>query len=174
MTKLHPHLGLVLALLFSGIFSVVFASPSSAQSSQTEVSNSEAQKQAVIAVIQQMFEGMKTGDSAKVSAAFHPTLVLHTTSFRDGKPTFRAESIKEFLKSIATPKPAGVVYDERILRYDVQIDDAFASVWTPYRFYIGEKFSHCGVNAFHCVLTESGWKITHITDTRRKEPCPEK
>lgn len=141
--------------------------------SQSNQSN-DAAKKAVVALIQQMFEGMKSGDSAKVSATFHPAAGLHTTSLRDGKPTFRAESINDFLKSIAAPKPAGIVYDERILRYDVQIDDSFASVWTPYQFYIGDKLNHCGVNSFHCVLTDKGWKITHITDTRRKDGCQEK
>lgn len=131
----------------------------------------ETAKKEVVALIQQMFEGMKAGDSAKVSATFHASAALHTSSLREGKPVFRTESIAEFLKSIASPKPAGVVYDERILRYDVQIDDALASVWTPYQFYIGEKLNHCGVNAFHCVRTEQGWKITHITDTRRKDRC---
>jgi hypothetical protein len=141
----------------------------SAQDKSTQ--NIETAKKEVVALIQQMFEGMKAGDSAKVSATFHSAAALHTTSLRDGKPVFRTESVADFLKSIATPKPAGVVYDERILRYDVQIDDAFASVWTPYQFYIGDKLNHCGVNAFHCVRTEQGWKITHITDTRRKDRC---
>lgn len=141
---------------------------------QNQINTGESQKQEVIAVIKQMFEGMKSGDSAKVSATFHPSAALHTTALREGKPTFRVESIADFLKNIASPKPAGVIYDERILRYDVQIDDTFASVWTPYQFYIGDKLNHCGVNAFHCVRTEQGWKITHITDTRRKDKCQEK
>lgn len=141
----------------------------SAQDKSTQ--NIETAKKEVVALIQQMFEGMKAGDSAKVSATFHPAAALHTTSLREGKPVFRTETVADFLKSIATPKPAGVVYDERIVRYDVQIDDAFASVWTPYQFYIGDKLNHCGVNAFHCVRTEQGWKITHITDTRRKDRC---
>lgn len=154
------------------LFFLIFLFQGKAQQSPT--SATEAQKQEVIAVIRQMFEGMKAGDSAKVSSTFHPAAALHTTALREGKPVFRTESIADFLKNIASPKPAGVVYDERILRYDVQIDDTFASVWTPYQFYIGDKLNHCGVNAFHCVRTEQGWKITHITDTRRKDRCLEK
>jgi hypothetical protein len=155
------------AVLFLAVL-CFFTNTASAQESL------EASKKAVVAVIQQMFEGMKAGDSAKAREAFHPSASLHTSSMRNGKPQFRTEAIDEFMKAIAAPKPAGTIYDERILRYDVQIDDGLATVWTPYQFFIGEKFSHCGVNAFHCVRTEDGWKITHITDTRRKEPCVEK
>jgi hypothetical protein len=158
-----------LSLVRVCLVAVVCTCSLSAQDKSTQ--NIETAKKEVVALIQQMFEGMKAGDSAKVSATFHSAAALHTTSLRDGKPIFRAETVADFLKSIATPKPAGVVYDERILRYDVQIDDAFASVWTPYQFYIGDKLNHCGVNAFHCVRTEQGWKITHITDTRRKDRC---
>lgn len=131
----------------------------------------EKAKREVINLIAQLFEGMKANDSAKVAQTFHPSLALHTSSFKAGKPHFAITNASDFLKVVGSPKPSGVVYDERILQYDVKIDDGMASVWTPYEFYVGEKFSHCGVNAFHCVLTESGWKITHITDTRRKEPC---
>lgn len=135
--------------------------------------NDKAKKE-VISLITQLFEGMKANDSAKVAQTLHPSLALHTSSVKAGKPHFATTGTADFLKAIASPKPNGIVYDERILHYDVKIDDGMASVWTPYEFYVGEKFSHCGVNAFHCVLTENGWKITHITDTRRKEPCQTK
>ena len=148
---------------------LIFLHHGKAQQSQTNAT--EAQKQEVIAVIRQMFEGMKAGDSAKVSATFHPAAALHTTALREGKPVFRTESIADFLKSIASPKPAGVVYDERILRYDVQIDDTFASVWTPYQFYFNGNFIHCGVNSFQLVRLNGIWKIQYIIDTRRSSNC---
>jgi hypothetical protein len=37
------------------------------------------------------------------------------------------------------------------LKYEVQIDDNLAAVWTEYEFYVGKNFSHCGVNAFQLV-----------------------
>jgi hypothetical protein len=144
------------------------------QQASPNVASEEARKKEVITVIQTMFDGMRAGDSAKVRGTFHAAAGLHTTSNRENKPTFRAEAAEEFFKAVAAPKPAGVVYDERILSYDVRIDDNMASVWTPYQFYIGDKLNHCGVNAFHLVRTEQGWKITHITDTRRKQGCGEK
>ncbi|MCU0425480.1 MAG: nuclear transport factor 2 family protein [Candidatus Kapabacteria bacterium] len=152
-------------IILTVLFLLVFSLPTFAQQADEET------KGKVVQVIKQLFEGMKTNDSSKVAQTFHPLLSLHSYSFKNGKPQVRQESIADFLKAVAAPKAQGVVYDERILRYEVSIDGGLATVWTPYEFYIGDKFSHCGVNAFHCVLTESGWKISHITDTRRKEPC---
>jgi hypothetical protein len=46
-----------------------------------------------------------------------------------------------------------------------------AAIWTEYSFYLGDKFSHCGVNSFQLFKDETGWKIIYIVDTRRKEGC---
>ena len=63
------------------------------------------------------------------------------------------------------------MWDERIGDIDVRIDGGLATAWMPYAFYLGDRFSHCGVNAFHLTLTSEGWKILHITDTRRTTDC---
>lgn len=125
----------------------------------------------VVAVIQKMFDGMRKGDSAMVSATFHSTMRLQTTfTNKAGQATLVTEnSPANFLKAVGTPHPE--VYDERILNYEVRVDDNLATVWTPYEFYAGEKFSHCGVNAFQLFKSDKGWKIIHIVDTRRKEGC---
>ena len=50
----------------------------------------------------------------------------------------------------------------------IKIDGALASVWTPYKFYSGATFSHCGANSFQLVKIDGAWKIQYIIDTRRK------
>jgi hypothetical protein len=67
--------------------------------------------------------------------------------------------------------PEGTNLDERILDYQIKIDGALASAWTPYNFYVNGNFSHCGVNSFQLVKMDDVWKIVYIIDTRRKEPC---
>ncbi len=47
------------------------------------------------------------------------------------------------------------------------VDDGLAVAWTPYRFYAGDQFSHCGTNAFTLALDGQGWRIVQIVDTRR-------
>jgi hypothetical protein len=71
----------------------------------------------------------------------------------------------------AVTKPHKEIYDERITFDVVKTDGVLATAWTPYKFYVGEKFSHCGVNSFQLVKLDGNWKIQFIIDTRRKQPC---
>jgi hypothetical protein len=40
-----------------------------------------------------------------------------------------------------------------------------------YGFFLGDQFSHCGVNSFQLVRTEDGWKTIHLIDTRQQAGC---
>ena len=48
-----------------------------------------------------------------------------------------------------------------------------ASVWAPYTFYLNGAISHCGINSIELLHDEDGWKVTQISDTRRREDCPD-
>lgn len=124
----------------------------------------------VVQTIQKLFDGMRAGDSSMVSSVFDPNASMHTTFFDpEGNPQLRTGSLAGFLNAIGSPKDE--IWDERILGYDVQIDQSMATVWTPYAFFRGENFSHCGVNAFQLYKSEEGWKIINIMDTRQREGC---
>jgi hypothetical protein len=88
-----------------------------------------------------------------------------------GKPFIKHESsVSDFLRSIGTPHAE--TYNEMIWDEKILVDGNFAQVWTNYAFYLGKKFNHCGVDAFHLVRNEEGnWKIFHLADTRQKEGC---
>jgi len=66
----------------------------------------------------------------------------------------------------------GPEIDERFYDPTVEISGPLASVWTEYDLYVGGEFRHCGVDAFHLALTEEGWKIVHLADTRVQDGCP--
>ncbi|MFM7855462.1 MAG: hypothetical protein ACKO96_26940, partial [Flammeovirgaceae bacterium] len=54
----------------------------------------------------------------------------------------------------------------------MEVDGRFAQVWCDYAFYVGNKFSHCGVDAFHLFKgSDNVWRIFHLVDTRRREGC---
>ena len=79
-------------------------------------------------------------------------------------------SLADFLKAIGTPHPE--VWNEKIWNTEIRIDDNLAQIWTDYAFYVDDRFSHCGVDAFQLVKeTDGKWRIVHLIDTRRKEPC---
>ena len=137
-------------------------SPALAQKSPSE---SDAVKQTIAA----FFTGMRQGDSTAVRRTLAPGAVFHTIATRAGITQVQPENPLDFLKSVGTPHPK--VWDERITFDKILIDANLASVWTPYEFYLGGTFSHCGYNSFQLVKLADGWKIAHIIDTRRKEKC---
>jgi len=143
---------------------LVAAAPASAQSVS-------ADSQAVAAVVHQLFDAMRAGDSAAVRSVFHPEAQLATTMMRQGAPVVEFDSIGMFVRAVGTPHDE--VWDERLRSETIRLDDGLASVWTEYSFYAGETFSHCGVNSFHLARTAEGWKIIGLVDTRRKEGCPD-
>lgn len=122
-------------------------------------------------VIEQLFLGMEKGDSAMVRASFTKNTTLATIyKNKNGEPAIHREnSLKDFLKAVGTPHEEP--WYEEYWNMKIAIDGDFAAAWCDYALYVGNQFSHCGVDAFHLFKSKDGWKIFHLTDTRRKEPC---
>jgi len=130
-----------------------------------------ADEQEVLLLIEKLFDGMREGDSAKVSSVFGKDVLLYTSfNDKDGVAKVQKGELQSFLKAIGTPHDQ--VWNEKISNTKINIDGGMAQVWTDYSFYIDQEFSHCGVDAFHLMKgNDSGWKIVHLMDTRRKENC---
>ncbi len=123
--------------------------------------------------IHTLFDGMRAGDSSKVSSVFTPTAIMQTVAkSKDGKDQVINGSLQNFLNAVGTPHD--IMWDERVSTINVRIDGALAQVWVPYSFYRGDVFSHCGVNSIQLKKGDNGWKIFYIVDTRRKTNCIEK
>jgi hypothetical protein len=132
--------------------------------------SAQTEEEKVKAPILVLFDGMRKSDSSMIRAAFAPTAVLQTVAKnKEGVVSVRTDAVNDFVQSVA--KPHTDIYDERITFETIKIDADLATVWTPYKFYVGEKFSHCGVNAFQLVRINGEWKIQYIIDTRRREGC---
>lgn len=128
-------------------------------------------KSEAMAVVKRLFDGMRAGDSTMIRSVFHPQARMISASVREGKPVVRIDpSVDGFVKAVGTPRPQ--VLDERIWGEKVEIDGPLASVWVDYALYVGERFSHCGIDHFLLVKNDAGeWKIIEIADTRRTEGC---
>jgi hypothetical protein len=130
----------------------------------------KSQENAVKEVITKLFDGMRSSDAEKLKSVFAPGAILQTISKnKEGQIIVRSDLVDSFILQVT--KPHDQVYDERITFEMIRIDDNLASVWTPYQFYVGDKFSHCGVNSFQLVKQQGQWKIQYLIDTRRRENC---
>jgi Putative lumazine-binding len=127
-------------------------------------------KDAIMIPVHQLFEAMSKGDSAMLHRAFadHSSLYSIMTN-KSGKTVLQSEPLSKFLTDIGTPHRES--YDEPIWDIVIQVDGGLAQVWAKYAFYLDRKFSHCGVDTFQLINTETGWKIFHLADTRQREGC---
>lgn len=130
--------------------------------------SSNAQQQDVQKTIESFFEAFHQKDTIKLKLVCSDKLILQSISESVTKGNkLSEENIKEFYKSIASI-PSNLKFEEKILNYNIQIDGSMAHVWTPYEFYLNDKLSHSGVNAFTLFKEKDSWKIIYLIDTRRK------
>lgn len=123
----------------------------------------------VLAVVEQLFDGMRAADSSMVRSIFHADARLVSVGEGEEGPALDSTPMDGFVSAVGTPHEA--VWDERIWDPEVRIDGRLATVWVPYAFYLGDELSHCGVDAFQLFNGPDGWKIFQIADTRRREGC---
>ena len=131
----------------------------------------QTDEEQIKASINQVFDGMRKNDTPLVRQVLHSSCFLKSIGKnKTGEVRLQEDAIGEWLKQIGT-KREGVILDERLTSFDIKIDDEMAMAWTPYDFYVNDKFNHCGVDVFTMMKTDKGWKIVGIVDTRRKENC---
>jgi hypothetical protein len=131
---------------------------------------SNTEKEKVMAVIYELFDGYREGDSARVSATFAPDAQMQRVSTVDGViKVAPMRSVQGWLDYIGSGLDK--THDEPIWDYTVHIDNGMASVWTKFAFFLDGSFSHCGVDNFLLAKLEEDWKIFHVVDTNQKEGC---
>ncbi|NNF34540.1 MAG: hypothetical protein HKN68_10550 [Saprospiraceae bacterium] len=129
-----------------------------------------AQNTGIENTIEKLFQGMLNGDSTMVHASFHDDVSMYTTFIDDkGENQLRKGSLSSFLNAVGSPHEE--VWNEVISNLKIEVDDGLAQAWMNYSFYVGDKFSHCGVNTMQLINVGDQWKILHLIDTRRKENC---
>lgn len=130
-------------------------------------SSVHAQNQEVQKTIETFFEAFHAKDTVKLKSICSDKIILQSIQENAKGGKLSDEMASEFYKSIASI-PANFNFKEKILSYSIQMDGTMAHAWTPYEFYINDKLSHKGVNAFTLFKENDVWKIIYVIDTRRK------
>lgn len=116
------------------------------------------------------FKGMYNADSAAVKSIFIPSPTFHSLSATKSNTMVIIDGrLPEFLKVVSQQKIGDL--DERISNIASHMEKDLATVTMDYSFYYKNKFSHCGINAFHFLRSANGWKCTGIDDTHYSESC---
>ncbi len=133
---------------------------------QAQAADDEA---AVLQVVHRLFDGMRARSAEMVQSVMHPDArLVSTSSGPDGSPRVQVMPVEGFVQAVGSGDEP---WNEPISDTEVRVDGHLAQVWTFYRFYAGERFSHCGYNAILLVRSGADWQIVHIADTRRTDDC---
>ena len=120
-------------------------------------------------VIVKLFDGMRAGDSSMVHSVFSDDVRMYSNFMtKKGENITNPGKLQNFLQAVGTPHEE--IWDERIWDVKIDVDLGVAQVWCEYAFYAGDRFSHCGIDAFQMIKGDS-WKIIQLIDTRKKEAC---
>jgi hypothetical protein len=132
------------------------------------VSAQSPAEQEVLKVVHQMFDGMRNADSAAVRAVFVPGARFASIDARATPPSVRYDSVSGWIAGIAGSNKR---WNEQIYEVQVKVDGDMAHVWSPYTFYLDGKWNHCGVNSMELLKVNGAWKLTQLSDTRKREAC---
>lgn len=125
-------------------------------------------KSDIVRPVQQLFDGMREHNQAKIMAAFAPKASLIRASHSG---VLKYTDVSQFAQSITKRKKD--IMDERIIRYQIQHFENLATVWTYFVFYFNGKISHCGVNTIQVVNADNQWRIGSLMDTAYQGSCEE-
>jgi hypothetical protein len=123
-------------------------------------------KKDALAVIDRLWEGMRTKNGEAIKSLFTPDgqlVAIDKPRDGNGLSKTRVFSGEAFAKMIAEAKAPEFI--ERMPQPQVNIFGDLATVYGRYTFHVGDKFSHCGTNTFNLVRTEGGWKIANAAST---------
>ncbi|MGH9787582.1 MAG: nuclear transport factor 2 family protein [Candidatus Acidiferrales bacterium] len=142
----------------------VLALPAGAQSA----ADATSEEAAVVAAVQKFFDSMAARDLEAARAVLLPEGRDHSVREGAEAPIIRSFTNEDFVERLATGTEDWL---ERMWEPKVLVHGRIAVLWAPYDFHRNGAFSHCGVDAFTLVKTESGWKISGGVYTVETEGC---
>ncbi|MEX2572312.1 MAG: nuclear transport factor 2 family protein [Gemmatimonadota bacterium] len=128
-----------------------------------------AEGAAVIRAAEALFTAMEARDTTALRRLFMPEAQLAVVRRGGaGEVVIQTRTVGDFVGSIGR---GSELLLERMWSPSVQVEGDLATLWAPYDFHQGERFSHCGIDAFQFVRTGGEWRIVALTYTIQTESC---
>jgi flagella basal body P-ring formation protein FlgA len=122
-------------------------------------------KEAIKAVVYKLFEGFEKNDSSIVAQTLHKKVRFRAINMQKTPSKLSESDYNDMLTGVAKSKPAN--WREIPSKFKIRIDNQMANVWVKYKFYLGDKFSHKGIDNFILYKEKDEWKIIFLSYTRR-------
>jgi uncharacterized protein YecT (DUF1311 family) len=118
----------------------------------------------IVRATEALFAAMQEKDTAALRTLLHPRALIVAVSERGVGVRTADEWIPTVVRS---PE----VLRERMWDARIEMDGDLATLWAPYDFHMGERFSHCGMDAFQFVREGGVWRMISVAFTRRTTGC---
>jgi hypothetical protein len=122
----------------------------------------------VRATVQEFFRTMTARDTAGARRVLFDGGMVWGMRAADTGVVTRRRTNDEDIAQLGKP---GDTLLERMWQPTVLVHDRIATLWAPYDFHVGGKFSHCGVDAVTLARTSAGWKIVSFVYTVEMTGC---
>ena len=127
----------------------------------------DLQRAEILATVQGVFDALG-GDAGKLSAVMMPDVTMRSNSVEEDGTVASSTSTVEGLRDRIISSGSTMV--ERMFDSKVMVSGPIATVWTPYDFYTGGEFSHCGIDVVTLLHTQEGWRIMSLDWSRQQPP----
>lgn len=121
---------------------------------------------AAIAVADSVLAALSGGDSATLIRLTLDSAVVGGAGLRDGVERLSLRTWGIYIKRIGVPP-----FTERGFDATVRVQDRVAVVWMPYDLYLGDKWSHCGVDVFTLMKRDGRWRVASLIYTIEQPPA---
>lgn len=143
------------------LFAVLLALASFTRNARAQ--GTDADRKAVIAVADSVLAALTSGDNATLSRLVVDSAVVGGVSQRD-RGSLRTWGLYINRKGPST-------FTERGFDATARVQGGVAQVWLPYDLYVGDKWSHCGVDVFTLMKTEGRWRVAALIYTIEQPPA---
>ena len=126
----------------------------------------DAEGKAAIAVADSVLAALSHGDRVTLARLVLDSSVVAGAGLPDGVERL---SLRAWGLYINRTGPA--TFTERGFDATARVQDRVAQVWMPYDLYVGDKWSHCGVDAFTLMKDQGHWRVAALTYTIEQPPA---
>lgn len=123
-------------------------------------------EKAAIAVADSVLAALTKGDSATLARLTVDSAIVGGISLRDG-----VERVALRTWGLYINRKGPTTFTERGFDATAHVQDRLAQVWMPYDLYTGDKWSHCGIDAFTLVKLSGHWRVASLVYTIEQPPA---
>jgi len=128
--------------------------------------SSDAEGKAAIAVADSVLAALTSGDNATLARLTLDSAVVGGAGLRNGAESLSLRSWAPYINRAGKSE-----FTERGFDATVRVQDRVAQVWMPYDLYLGERWSHCGVDTFTLMKKDGHWRVAALIYTIEQPPA---